>query len=62
MAIMMLLFMPEMYLNKKKNTLIVIPSIALYTISLFGLRTQTPHWRYKIYESDDTPLFIGNIN
>lgn len=42
MAISMLLFMWKMYKNKMLNYLIIISSVIIFVISLFGLRTQTP--------------------
>jgi hypothetical protein len=40
MAIVMLLFMLNMYENKTKNGLILIGSVAVFTISLFLVRSQ----------------------
>jgi magnesium-transporting ATPase (P-type) len=40
MAIVMLLFMLHMYENKTKNGLILIGSVAVFTISLFLVRSQ----------------------
>tara|TARA_R110002167_G_scaffold29771_4_gene99099 strand:+ start:2409 stop:2738 length:330 start_codon:yes stop_codon:yes gene_type:complete len=42
MAIIMFLFMKNMYKNKKKNTSIIIISILLMTISTYLVRQQIP--------------------
>lgn len=41
MAVLMLVMMPKMYVNKKKNTTIILSSVAIFIGSLVGLRTQT---------------------
>jgi len=42
MALLMLGIMKMMYKNKKLNTIIVLSSIAVFTLALIGVRTQTP--------------------
>ncbi len=42
MALLMLGVMKMMYKNKKLNTIIVLSSIAVFTLALIGVRTQTP--------------------
>jgi len=42
MALLMLGIMKIMYKNKKLNTIIVLSSIAVFTLALIGVRTQTP--------------------
>ena len=42
MAVVMMLMMGKMYPNKKMNTGIIIAGIAVFIITLVGLRTQTP--------------------
>jgi uncharacterized protein (DUF305 family) len=42
MAILMLVMMPMMYKNKRKNTIIMISSITVFIVSLFFLRNQVP--------------------
>ncbi|MFH1767493.1 MAG: DUF305 domain-containing protein [Patescibacteria group bacterium] len=42
MAVIMLLFMQNMYKNKKKNIAIVLGSLFLFTSALTLVRTQTP--------------------
>ncbi len=39
---MTLLMVSLMYKNKKLNTIIVLSSIAVFTLALIGVRTQTP--------------------
>ncbi len=41
MAVFMLLFMRNMYKNKKVNISIVVASVLIFSGSLFGLRTQS---------------------
>lgn len=41
MALLMLLMMPKMYMNRKLNILASVSSIAVFVLSVFGLRTQT---------------------
>ena len=41
MAIIMILLMPMMYKNRKKNTSIIVGAIIVFSFSLFFLRTQT---------------------
>jgi len=42
MAVVMMLMMGKMYPNKKLNTGIIVSAIAVFIITLAGLRTQTP--------------------
>lgn len=42
MALLMLGIMKMMYKNKKLNTIVVLSSIAVFTLALIGVRTQTP--------------------
>ena len=42
MALFMLLFMGNMYTNKKVNTAIIVSSIGVFLLVLVLLRTQTP--------------------
>jgi len=42
MAVIMLLFMLEMYKNKKKNTAILLGSLVLFSSALFLVRMQRP--------------------
>jgi len=42
MALLMLGIMKMMYKNTKLNTIIVLSSIAVFTLALIGVRTQTP--------------------
>lgn len=42
MAIVMLLMMPGMYGNKKKNRIIIGSGISIFILALILLRTQTP--------------------
>ena len=42
MAISMLLFMWNMYSNKKLNYAIILCSAIVFCLSLYGVRTQTP--------------------
>lgn len=42
MAIVMLLMMGKMYPNKKVNGIIIVTALAIFSLSLAGLRTQTP--------------------
>lgn len=42
MALIMLLLMPKMYPNKKRNISIILISVGLFLTSLIALRTQTP--------------------
>ncbi|PZD78271.1 DUF305 domain-containing protein [Mesonia sp. K7] len=42
MALSMLFFMRKMYHNKTKNIAIIISSIAVFVLCLFGLRAQKP--------------------
>jgi len=42
MAALMLVFMPKMYPNKKKNRIIIVSSFLIFGLSLIFLRTQTP--------------------
>ena len=57
MAIIMLLFMMNMYRNKKKNLAIIFWQYrAIYFCAYFSANTDT-NWRYFIYESDDSASF-----
>ncbi len=42
MALIMLFFMRDMYDNTSKNISIVVWSILLFTVTIFGLRAQVP--------------------
>lgn len=42
MAVIMLLFMRHMYMNKKKNMIILLGSLVLFVTALSLVRTQTP--------------------
>ncbi|MBP9192615.1 MAG: DUF305 domain-containing protein [Ignavibacteria bacterium] len=42
MAVMMILLMPKMYPNKKKNMIIISSNILIFIISLIFLRNQIP--------------------
>lgn len=42
MAIVMLLMMGKMYPHKKANGIIIVTALAIFSLSLAGLRTQTP--------------------
>ena len=41
MAVIMILLMPMMYKNRKKNTAIIVGAIIVFSFSLFFLRAQT---------------------
>jgi len=42
MAVLMIFMMKRMFMDKRKNTLYILSSIALFVLSLVLLRTQTP--------------------
>jgi hypothetical protein len=41
MAVLMIVLMPMMYKNRKKNTAIILGAVMVFSFSLFFLRTQT---------------------
>jgi hypothetical protein len=56
MAVIMLLFMREMYKDRRTNMLIIAGSVLVFLLSLWGIRTQTPIGDTGLVRDDPAPF------